>query len=111
MANIEQWAVDLTWDVIARFAFHGYEHKSREGRDGDTTRDSKVCLDSGNINVPRMEGDILPPLPEDFQREDKLPSLPKEFFDDFVQVACDEAKVCEYCTGFVKCHFLDKLRR
>ncbi|XP_038044262.1 uncharacterized protein HI_0077-like [Patiria miniata] len=47
LANIEQWAIDLSWDIIARFA--------------DT----------------RM-GDGSP--------------LPKEFFDDFVKVAGDEAK-------------------
>ena len=50
LANIEQWAVDLSWDIVARFC---------------------------HVNV------------------DGHP-LPKEFFDDFVKVACDEAKVC--CT-------------
>lgn len=46
MANIEQWAIDLSWDIIARFS------------------------------MEKVAG----------------AGLPKEFFDDFVQVACEEAK-------------------
>ncbi|KAL5020070.1 hypothetical protein ScPMuIL_002962 [Solemya velum] len=46
LANIEQWAIDLAWDIIARFS-----------------------------------GDSVAGQP-----------LPKTFFDDFVKVACDEAK-------------------
>jgi uncharacterized ferritin-like protein (DUF455 family) len=49
LANIEQWAIDLSWDIICRF---------------------------GSLEFP-----------------DKT-KLPKEFFEDFIQVACDEAKVC-----------------
>ncbi|KAJ8311379.1 hypothetical protein KUTeg_010734 [Tegillarca granosa] len=48
MANIEQWAIDLSWDIIARFS------------------------------MEKVAG----------------AGLPKEFFDDFVQVACEEAKDC-----------------
>ena len=48
LANIEQWAIDLSWDVICRFSSLEYPDKT---------------------------------------------VLPKAFFDDFVQVACDEAKV------------------
>ncbi|XP_051991027.1 uncharacterized protein HI_0077 isoform X4 [Xyrauchen texanus] len=47
LANIEQWAIDLSWDVIARF--------------------SSFRLTSGE-------------------------PLPRQFFDDFVKVAGDEAK-------------------
>lgn len=49
MANIEQWAIDLSWDIIARFS-----SATPEGSDE---------------------------------------ALPRGFFDDFVQVACEEAKV------------------
>ena len=49
MCNIEQWAVDLSWDIIARF--------------------------SNTVINGTKDG------------------LPREFFDDFVKVACDEAKV------------------
>lgn len=49
MANIEQWAVDLSWDIIARFS-----SATPEGSDE---------------------------------------ALPRGFYDDFVQVACEEAKV------------------
>jgi uncharacterized ferritin-like protein (DUF455 family) len=48
LANIEQWAIDLSWDIIARFG---------ATRLSDNT------------------------------------SLPKEFLDDFIKVARDEAKV------------------
>ena len=48
LANIEQWAIDLSWDIISRFAATEFNDKSK---------------------------------------------LPKEFFDDFIKVACDEAKV------------------
>jgi len=48
LANIEQWAIDLSWDIIARFE-----------------------------NVEFSDGS----------------KLPREFFDDFVKVARDEAKV------------------
>lgn len=48
LANIEQWAIDLSWDVIVRFA--------------------TVRLQNGE-------------------------QLPREFFNDFVKVAGDEAKV------------------
>jgi uncharacterized ferritin-like protein (DUF455 family) len=48
LANIEQWAIDLSWDIVSRFS---------------------------HIEFP-----------------DKT-TLPKEFFDDFIKVACDEAKV------------------
>ncbi len=48
LANIEQWAIDLSWDIISRFGNIEFTDKSR---------------------------------------------LPKEFIDDFVKVACDEAKV------------------
>ncbi|KAL4613257.1 hypothetical protein GN956_G22579 [Arapaima gigas] len=47
LANIEQWAIDLSWDIIARF--------------------SSVRLSTGE-------------------------PLPREFFNDFVKVAGDEAK-------------------
>lgn len=47
LANIEQWAIDLSWDILARFADLDFPDSSR---------------------------------------------LPKEFFDDFVKVARDEAK-------------------
>lgn len=46
LANIEQWAVDLSWDIVVRFA-----HVTVDGK-----------------------------------------QLPQEFFDDFIQVAIDEAK-------------------
>lgn len=49
MANIEQWAIDLSWDIIARFS-----NATPEGTDE---------------------------------------TLPRGFYDDFVKVACDEAKV------------------
>lgn len=49
MANIEQWAIDLSWDIIARFS-----SATPEGSDE---------------------------------------ALPRGFYDDFVQVACEEAKV------------------
>ncbi|XP_033725016.1 uncharacterized protein HI_0077-like [Pecten maximus] len=58
LANIEQWAIDLSWDIVARFR----------------------CLASSN----HTETDHTP----DGQGQ----QLPKEFFDDFVKVACDEAK-------------------
>ncbi|KAK3095212.1 hypothetical protein FSP39_011614 [Pinctada imbricata] len=48
VCNIEQWAVDLSWDILVRFS------------------------------------DFVIPGTED--------RLPKEFFDDFVKVACDEAR-------------------
>ncbi|XP_061173710.1 uncharacterized protein LOC133182870 isoform X2 [Saccostrea echinata] len=48
MANIEQWAIDLSWDIIARFS----------------TATPDGCDEA----------------------------LPQGFYDDFVQVACDEAK-------------------
>jgi len=48
LANIEQWAMDLSWDIIARFA---------------------------NTKLSDQT------------------SLPKQFFTDFIKVACDEAKV------------------
>ncbi|XP_055997018.1 uncharacterized protein LOC125646993 isoform X2 [Ostrea edulis] len=48
MANIEQWAIDLSWDIIARFS-----NATPEGSDE---------------------------------------TLPRGFYDDFVKVACDEAK-------------------
>lgn len=51
LANIEQWAIDLSWDVIARF--------------------STFRLSNGE-------------------------PLPRQFFDDFVKVAGDEAKVCTH---------------
>lgn len=50
MANIEQWAIDLSWDIIARFS-----SATPEGSDEAV--------------------------------------LPRGFYDDFVQVACEEAKV------------------
>ena len=49
MANIEQWAIDLSWDIIARFST-----ATPEGTDE---------------------------------------ALPRGFYDDFVRVACEEAKV------------------
>jgi uncharacterized ferritin-like protein (DUF455 family) len=49
LANIEQWAIDLSFDILSRFS---------------------------HIEFP-----------------DKT-TLPKEFFDDFIKVASDEAKVC-----------------
>jgi uncharacterized ferritin-like protein (DUF455 family) len=48
LANIEQWAIDLSWDIISRFC---------------TTI-----------------------FPDETQ-------LPIEFYNDFIKVACDEAKV------------------
>lgn len=48
LANIEQWAIDLSWDIIARFSTLRYPDQTQ---------------------------------------------LPKEFFTDFIKVACDEAKV------------------
>ncbi|XP_062577685.1 uncharacterized protein LOC134239530 [Saccostrea cucullata] len=48
MANIEQWAIDLSWDIIARFST-----ATPEGTDE---------------------------------------ALPQGFYDDFVRVACEEAK-------------------
>lgn len=47
LANIEQWAIDLSWDVMGRFS--------------DVTIGNK--------------------------------KLPEEFYDDFIKVADDEAKV------------------
>ncbi len=49
LANIEQWAIDLSWDIIARF---------------------------GSVLIGKNNNE----------------KLPKEFFDDFIKVACDEAK-------------------
>ncbi len=50
LANIEQWAIDLSWDIISRFCSIKYPDGSK---------------------------------------------LPRKFYDDFIQVACDEAKVSE----------------
>jgi uncharacterized ferritin-like protein (DUF455 family) len=47
LANIEQWAIDLSWDIVARYNLVEYPDKSK---------------------------------------------LPKEFYDDFIKVASDEAK-------------------
>lgn len=58
MANIEQWAIDLSWDIIARF--------------------SSVT-------------------PEGFDE-----ALPRGFYDDFVQEACEEAKVKKTMTQINK---------
>lgn len=47
LANIEQWAIDLSWDIICRYSSLEYPDKTK---------------------------------------------LPKDFYDDFIKVACDEAK-------------------
>ncbi|XP_060083876.1 uncharacterized protein HI_0077-like [Ylistrum balloti] len=54
LANIEQWAIDLSWDIVARF--------------------------------PCWPSDVVTDHTTDVLQ------LPKAFFDDFIQVACDEAK-------------------
>ncbi|OWF36608.1 uncharacterized protein LOC110441446 [Mizuhopecten yessoensis] len=58
LANIEQWAIDLAWDIVARF--------TRLSCGGHSETDH--TLDASGQQ------------------------LPKEFLDDFIQVACDEAK-------------------
>ncbi|XP_069101791.1 uncharacterized protein [Argopecten irradians] len=59
LANIEQWAIDLSWDIVSRF------------------RDLSTHTDTGQTDqIPGIQGQ----------------QLPKAFFDDFVKVACDEAK-------------------
>lgn len=56
LANMEQWAIDLSWDMIARF--------------------SNFKLSTGE-------------------------PLPLQFFNDFVKVAGDEAKVSAYVSLIV----------
>ena len=63
LANIEQWAIDLSWDVMGRFSTFKINEKP----------------------------------------------LPMEFFDDFIKVADDEAKVrskCLYCFEIPLSHYL-----
>lgn len=60
LANVEQWAIDLAWDVIARFSDYKTNSNSKS--------DDSLCDDIQNNGF-----------------------MPREFFDDFVKVAFEEA--------------------
>ncbi|KAJ3035841.1 hypothetical protein HDV00_003376 [Rhizophlyctis rosea] len=64
LANIEQWAIDLAWDIIARFAPHPPSSSSPSPSTNPKTH----------------------------------PSLPRDFYTDFLKVAADEAKHYTYLT-------------
>ena len=63
--HAESYAIDLSWDLILRFAFSNSQEKSNS----DTVKDI-----------------------DDITEED---IMPKEFFDDWVKVAVEEVCVCD----------------
>lgn len=64
LANVEQWAIDTALDNMARF---GYYTQATAG-----TLPKNQIVDN---------------------EQDKEYVMPNRFFDDFVQMACDESKV------------------
>jgi uncharacterized ferritin-like protein (DUF455 family) len=62
LANVELWAVDLAWDCIARFS--RYDHL-------DVAEEKDCC---------------------GFKSGENGSLLPREFFEDFVRIAMEEAK-------------------
>jgi uncharacterized ferritin-like protein (DUF455 family) len=80
LANVEQWAIDLAWDIIARF--------------GDTKISS---ISSNHIeNIKDDSGlDIC-------HFSDPGGYMPRAFFDDFVRVATEEATHYTYLVEQLK---------
>ncbi|KAI1315275.1 hypothetical protein EDD11_001056 [Mortierella claussenii] len=74
LANVEQWAIDTALDNMARF---GYYTQATAG-----TALRKQCLDQdqdqeSTKSTSRSEEEFV---------------MPNRFFDDFMQMACDESK-------------------
>ncbi|KAF9363256.1 hypothetical protein BGX34_004568 [Mortierella sp. NVP85] len=63
LANVEQWAIDTALDNMARFGFY-------TGASAGTLSENQI-VDSG---------------------QEQEFAMPNRFFDDFVQMACDESK-------------------
>jgi hypothetical protein len=72
LANVELWAIDLCWDVIARFALH-----SLDGKGTVSLHDSGAGMGCGLCSTMNSSGVV---------------ELPRAFFEDFVQIAVEEAK-------------------
>ncbi|KAJ3080705.1 hypothetical protein HK102_002877, partial [Quaeritorhiza haematococci] len=88
LANIEQWAIDLAWDIIARFASYTPTYNP----------DGRVIGSCSSTSTPEP----TPPSPSTQPQPQPnnntqatvqdTPFLPPEFFGDFIKVAADEAK-------------------
>jgi uncharacterized ferritin-like protein (DUF455 family) len=63
LANVEQWAIDTALDNMARFGYY-------------------TQATAGTALKNQIENE-----------EDKEFVMPNRFFDDFMQMACDESKV------------------
>ncbi|KAI9337595.1 hypothetical protein DFJ73DRAFT_590696 [Zopfochytrium polystomum] len=94
LANIELWAIDLAFDIIARFAgthvvapsatfattsnnSHSFASSSSSSTSSSTSSPSSPPTAAAN--------DSTAPVPTG-------PPLPREFFGDFLKVAADEAR-------------------
>ncbi|KAG0049604.1 hypothetical protein BGZ83_005561 [Gryganskiella cystojenkinii] len=83
LANVEQWAIDTALDNMARF---GYYTKSTAG-----TRDhSRQELDKEQKHIDQQDHDHIKDGQEREQEQEFV--MPNRFFDDFMQMACDESK-------------------
>lgn len=67
LANVEQWAIDTALDNIARFHAYIPNHRVHEG----------------DVEAPDNPVSHLTEI-----------EMPKEYFDDFIRMAAEEAKVC-----------------
>lgn len=70
LANVEQWAIDTALDNMARFGYY-------------------TQATAGTALKNQIENE-----------EDKEFVMPNRFFDDFMQMACDESKVNQTRTLF-----------
>jgi uncharacterized ferritin-like protein (DUF455 family) len=80
LANVEQWAVDTALDNMARFGFY-------TGASAGTLSESQI-VDNG---------------------QEQEFTMPNRFFDDFVQMACDESKVREHAISYAVLFLFIKL--
>jgi uncharacterized ferritin-like protein (DUF455 family) len=77
LANVEQWAIDTAWDNIVRFSHHGPV--------------PEVRAECPLIKVD-VDKNIDGGLAGDWAGPEGVEALPREYFDDMVRMACEEAK-------------------
>jgi len=83
LANVEQWAIDTALDNMARF---GYYTQATAGTREMTEEQIEHQPQETNAEENK-EGQ------QEQQSEQQEFTMPNRFFDDFMQMACDESKV------------------
>lgn len=85
LANVEQWAIDTALDNMARF---GYYTQATAG-----TRDVQILTEQVKHQPQELNAENNKAEQQQQQSEQQEFTMPNRFFDDFMQMACDESKV------------------